>query len=267
LRGAAFAVLGWIVCSLVAFWLWIPFVVSAVIGGWVTAAVLVWLCARGAGAPRGAVRYASVVGGVLLASFAVTGAGAIGYIARQFAHELEVPITDVLSAVGGCDCLPWVAEYLAPYLAFAAILAMAASIIGLFQTLTFVRRREANLRKARDRIGRLQQLLAVIVGDLDPVDRDALLAQAATVHSVGPDGRRVTFAVDRSLAATAIDDNPLPVSAEVFDDDARTTPTGVLLVWLDGGYLAGLEFVSTDGRTHEGLPPLSRIAVRAADSW
>jgi hypothetical protein len=193
--------------------------------------------------------------------------GVVGYIARQYANEFGVPITDVISVIENCECAPQLAAYSARYLGFPAVLAIAASVIGLFQTLTFVRRHAVKLEESRTRVTHLQQLIAVILGDLDLVDRDVLLAQLASVHNVGDESRRVSFDVDRSLAAADIDDNPLPVTAEVFDDEAKTTPTGVLLVWLDGGYLAGLEFVSADGRTHDGLPPISHLVVRAADSW
>ena len=89
--------------------------------------------------------------------------------------------------------------------------------------------------------------------------RDELLAQAGTAEVVGGPLTMLDLRVGPGPAVSPCPDGPVPVSAIVVDADAA--PVGELLVWVEAGYLSGLEYAWYSDEPPGRLPAPDRIRV------
>lgn len=275
-RGALYALAGLAGAVVVSFFVWIPQMPISVVLGWVAGVLLVWLYARGAGAPRGRAANAAVIAGALAGVLVISLSGELGFLLRSIAHEYDLAVTDLVLDFDTWRYVlvpilitpePWLLAHV------GGVIFAAAALIGLFQTLAYTKRRDAKTRdaaasaaQAATLVTEVRELVEAIVEQLDPVEREPLLAQAATIHSVAQHGDVFDVEVDAGAPRSLRSQSPLAISAEVLDDEGEAA--GVILVWLrEPGHLARLEFVSSVGRPLDSLPHPSRVRMRHADSW
>ena len=277
-RGALYALVGVVGATAVSFFVWLPQMPVSIVLGWVAGAGLVWLYARGAGAPQGRGARAALVTGAFAGALVIALGGEFGYLLRAVASELDLALIGLVLDVGLWSdvlipTLLWPESWL--YAHVGGILFAVAAAIGLFQAFAYTKRRDVADRSdaaatalVAAQTARVRALVDAIVLQLDPAEREPLLAQAATIRSVSVHGPMHDFAVDPGSPPSRGSQSPLAVSAEIVDPDDRDVTVGVILVWLrEPGYLARLEYVSSTGRALETLPPPSGVRMRHADSW
>ena len=272
-RGALYALAGLAAAILVSFFLWLPQMPFSVVLGWCAGILLVWLYARGAGAPQGRAAHAAVIVGAFAGVLIVSLGGELGYVLRTVAGELDLALGDlVFDFENWRDVL--IPTFLAPetwlILNIGCVIFAVSAMIGLFQTLFYTRRWDrkdrADAAEAAALATRVRELVRAIVGHLDPVEREPLLAQAAAIRSVAQHGDMFDVEVDAGAPPASRSQSPLAVSAEVVDDEGGTA--GVILVWLrEPGHFARLEFVSSGGRLLDSLPHPASVRMRHTDSW
>ena len=274
-RGALYALAGLAAATAVSFFVWVPQVPFSVLLGWVAGILLLWLYTRGAGVPRGRGTHAAVIAGALAGVLVVSLGGEFGYVLRMVAAQLDLALGDLVF-----DFENWryvlIPTFLAPetwvFLNVGGVIFAIAAVVGLVQTLVYTKRWDrkdrADAADAAAQATRVRDLVRAIVEQLDPVEREPLLAQAATIHSVSARGAMFDFEVDPGSPPSPRSQSPLAVSAEVVNGGGDGEADGVILVWLrEPGHLARLEFVSSDGRPLDGLPQPSLVRMRHADSW
>jgi hypothetical protein len=270
-----YALAGLAAATAVSLFVWVPQMPFSVVLGWVAGVLPVWLYTRGAGVPRGRGTHAAVVAGALAGALIVSLGGEFGYVLRTVAAELDLALGDLVF-----DFENWryvlIPTFLAPetwlILHVGGVIFAVAAVVGLVQALVYTKRWDrkdrADAADATEQATRVRDLVRAIVEQLDPVEREPLLAQAATIHSVSVRGAMFDFEVDAGSPPSPRSQSPLAVSAEVVDGDGDGKGGGVILVWLrEPGHLARLEFVSSDGRPLDPLPQPSLVRMRHADSW
>ena len=142
-RGRSFATLAVVISLAVAFFLWVPHLVFVVIAGWVTGFGLVWLYARGAGAPVTPRATGVVVGSSFAAALGVAVAGCVGALLRRLSDEFGLGFGDlvgdqyrvalVMPALRDADTMMFGIVSLA--------LVAPAALVGIFQALAYMRNR------------------------------------------------------------------------------------------------------------------------------
>jgi hypothetical protein len=65
--------------------------------------------------------------------------------------------------------------------------------------------------------------------------------------------------VDRGLPASEFPDGPVPMTATVIDEQG--TQVGELLLWVESGYLATLEFAWWSDMPPKDLPDVHQVRV------
>jgi hypothetical protein len=110
-------------------------------------------------------------------------------------------------------------------------------------------------------LARVRSLVEAIVDHAPPTDREALLAQTATISDVRGNLAFLAFRVDRESTAPAqTTPSPVPYRPEVVSADGKSV--GEIMVWLDhGGYLDSLEYTWWADDPPSDLPMLDDLRI------
>ena len=102
-------------------------------------------------------------------------------------------------------------------------------------------------------------LLSSVLSQVDFPGSDALLQQVSSVNVVGGPVTMLDFQLTAPAQASAFTDGPAPLSAIVSDADGKAV--GELLVWVESGYLNGLEFAWWSDAAPVRLPSPEHVRV------
>lgn len=102
-------------------------------------------------------------------------------------------------------------------------------------------------------------LLSTILSQVDFPGSEELLQQVSSVHVVDGPVTMLQFRLMAPAPASAFREGPAPLSAIVSDH--RGTDMGELLVWVENGYLDGLEFAWWSDDPPERLPSPEHVKV------
>jgi hypothetical protein len=144
-RGTVFAILAVLVFLVAAFLVWTPHLVFVVIAGWVTGFGLVWVYARGAGAPVTPRASGVVVGASFAAAMAVAVTGSAGAKLRELADQFDLGLLDLIGdRYLAALVMPALRDDDALMLGLLSLAVVAAAaLVGIFQALAYMRSRVA----------------------------------------------------------------------------------------------------------------------------
>lgn len=104
-----------------------------------------------------------------------------------------------------------------------------------------------------------QRLLNAVLSQVDFPGNDALLQQVSSVNVVGGPVTMLDLQLTRPTQASAFTDGPAPLSAIVSNTEGEAV--GELLVWVESGYLHGLEFAWWSDDPPSRLPSPEHVRV------
>lgn len=108
-------------------------------------------------------------------------------------------------------------------------------------------------------IQRVRDLLESVLRQADFPGCDELVRQASSVEVVGGPITMIDLRADDALPPSAFADGPVPLSIGV--SDAASNPVGELLIWIEHGYLTGLEFAWWTDDPPVQLPNVGQVRV------
>lgn len=103
-------------------------------------------------------------------------------------------------------------------------------------------------------------LLQTVLRQADFPGCDELSRQAQSVKVVGGPMTMIDLRADEHLPPSAFADGPVPLTIGV--SGAPRNAIGELLIWVEHGYLSGLEFAWWTDDPPDRLPNLDQIEVR-----
>jgi hypothetical protein len=108
-------------------------------------------------------------------------------------------------------------------------------------------------------IQRVRDLIESVLRQGDFPGCDELVRQASSVEVVGGPITMIDLRVDHALAPSVVADGPIPL--DLIASDAAGDPIGVLLIWVERGYLSCLEFGWWSDDPPVQLPSVGQVRV------
>lgn len=105
----------------------------------------------------------------------------------------------------------------------------------------------------------VRDLLAKVLREADFPGSRELLQQASRVKVIGGPITMLDLRCIDAPAASAFADGPVPLSMLV--SDSAGNPIGELLIWVEQGYLSGLEFAWWTDDAPDEIPTTDQVKV------
>ena len=107
---------------------------------------------------------------------------------------------------------------------------------------------------------RLRAILSTVIEQAPPFEgREELLLQVPTAVATGGPVTKLSVSVDRGLPPSPFPGQVVPGCSWAHDEEG--SPLGVLTIWLDGGYLASLDYGWVTDDPPSALPHPSELTA------